>query len=298
MKILILGGDGMLGHQLMLSLQSHFNVRATLRQNSAAYQDYPLFQGKNHYFGVDVQSEDNLIRVLSDYKPDALINAVGFIKQRKIANEAIPNIEMNALLPHRLALLCQKWNTRLIHISTDCVFSGKKGNYSEQDISDAEDFYGKSKFLGEVDYPGCVTFRTSFIGLELARKTSLLEWFLKQQGEINGYCNAIYTGITTIEMANVCKHVLLNYPDLRGVWHVASEPISKYELLTRLQVLLKRDDIKIKPDKLFICDRSLQGYAFEKKTAYRIPDWNNMLKELVIQINQREVKYEEQSCSA
>lgn len=298
MKILILGGDGMLGHQLLLSLQNKYDVHVTLRQEKHAYQAFPMFHAKNSYFGIDVLRENDVARVMQDLKPAILINAIGLVKQRSIACEALPNLEVNALLPHRLAMLCEKYKTRFLHVSTDCVFSGRKGGYTEQDISDAEDYYGRSKYLGEVHYPHCLTVRTSFIGLELSRKTSLLEWFLAQTGEIKGFCRAIYSGITTQEMGNVVDMLLTRQPDLSGVWHVASEPISKYDLLMQLKNLLQRDDIIIKPDNDFICDRSLSGSAFEQKTGYRIPSWDAMLKQLAEQIQQREADQVRLACSA
>ena len=287
MKILILGGDGMLGHQLFLSLQKSHDVRVTLHHGVEFYKKYNIFHPSNSYFNIDVRYDNNLLPIFSDFKPQVLINAVGLVKQRNSAIEAIPNIEINTLLPHRLALFCKEFNTRFVHISTDCVFSGRKGAYIESDISDAEDLYGKSKFLGEVSAPHCVTLRTSFIGLELSRKTSFLEWFLAQKGKIKGYRRAIYTGVTTLEMSNIIEAILSQHTHLTGIWHVASDLISKYDLLIQLKMLLDRDDIIIKPDDDFICDRSLDGRAFAEVTGYQVPDWDRMLDQIVFQIKQR-----------
>lgn len=287
MKILILGGDGMLGHQLLMSLRQRHDVRVTLRQNENAYQAFQLFNSSNSYFGVDVCSDDKLKWVLSDFKPQAVINAVGVIKQRQAANEAIPNIEINALFPHRLANLCEAHQARLIHFSTDCVFSGKTGNYTEKDLSDAKDYYGKCKYLGEVSGPHCLTLRSSVIGIELSRKASLIEWFLAQRGSIKGFRRAIYTGLTTQEMSRVIEMLLVDYPKLSGLWHVSSQAINKYELLCQFSNLLGRQDVTISPNDDFICDRSLLCEPFTVLTGYQSPSWEIMLNELANQVKQQ-----------
>ena len=186
MRLLILGGDGMLGHQLLKSLAPRHEVRVTLRQDMEAYAAYQLFDNANSYTGIDVRSLERLAEVLADFRPEAVINAVGIVKQRPTAKESIPSLEINSLLPHRLAVLCKAIGARLIHLSTDCIFSGKKGNYQESDPSDAEDLYGKTKFLGETQENHCLTLRTSIIGRELSRNKSLLEWFLAQRRHNQG----------------------------------------------------------------------------------------------------------------
>ncbi|EKD71147.1 MAG: hypothetical protein ACD_46C00263G0006 [uncultured bacterium] len=287
MKILILGGDGMLGHQLFLNLKKNHVVFTTLRQDTAAYKHYQLFDHHNSYFKIDVCRESDIKRVIDDVQPQVIINAVGIVKQRDSAKEFIPSLEINALFPHRLARLCEEYKIRMIHFSTDCVFSGRQGKYTENDPSDAEDLYGKSKHLGELYDKHCVTIRSSIIGLELARKTGLIEWFLAQRGIIKGFRRAIYSGLTTQEMNRVIECILIQYPDLYGVWHVSSEFINKYELLMRLAKKLGRNDIEIQPDDKFICDRSLIGAAFKKATGYQAPSWDMMLDELAHQIKQR-----------
>jgi dTDP-4-dehydrorhamnose reductase len=188
MRILILGGDGMLGHQLYRHFSREHEARVTLRQDLAVYQQlFPLFNERNAYAGIDVRSLERLVEVISDFRPEIVLNAIGIVKQRSTSKESIPSIEINALLPHRLAVLCSAIGARLIHYSTDCVFSGRKGNYQETDPSDAEDLYGKSKFLGEVHERHCITLRSSIIGRELSRKTSLFEWFLSQSGTVRGF---------------------------------------------------------------------------------------------------------------
>jgi dTDP-4-dehydrorhamnose reductase len=173
---------------------------------------------------------------------------------------------------------------RFVHMSTDCVFAGTKGRYTEDDVSDATDLYGRSKYLGEVCDEGCITLRTSIIGLELARKASLIEWYLAQRGVIRGFDRAIYTGFTTAEMARVIERVLTRHPDVSGVWHVASEPISKYALLVGLTRRLGRDDLSVERDTDFVCDRSLDASPFRERTDYVPPSWESMLDELAQQI--------------
>ncbi len=288
MRILVLGGDGMLGHQLLDQFEDRHEMAVTLRRERDAYQSFPrLSDNGGVYLGVDVRHRSQLQNVLADFLPEAVINAVGIIKQRDEAHASVPSLEINALFPHLLAQDCASAGARLIHMSTDCVFSGDRGNYVESDDSDARDLYGRTKFLGELNSQHCVTLRTSIIGLELSRKTSLIEWFLAQRGTIKGYTKAIYSGFTTMEMGRVIERVLTKHTELSGLWHVASRPISKYELLRLLADKLARADIAIEPDDTFICDRSLLGSRFEKATGYRPPDWDDMLEELSTMIQSR-----------
>jgi dTDP-4-dehydrorhamnose reductase len=288
MRILILGGDGMLGHHLLLHLQDNHETKVTLRRELGAYEPYRLFTPENSYPGVEVRNGDRMLEVVSDFQPEAIVNAVGIVKQRGAAKEAIPSLEVNSLLPHRLAVLCKAIGARLVHMSTDCVFSGRRGGYTDNDVADAEDLYGRTKLLGEVAEPGCVTLRTSIIGLELSRKTGLIEWFLAQRGEIKGFRRAVYTGLTTAEMSRVIERVLVEHPDLSGVWQVASAPINKYDLLTRFSEILGRDDVTIVPDEAVKVDRSLVSVAFEEATGYSAPGWDEMLKELGAEVRQRQ----------
>lgn len=287
MKILVLGGDGMLGHQMLKHFTSHHEVRVTLRQDFSQYCAYKLFNSSNAYYGVDVRSYERLTEVFADFQPDAVINAVGIVKQRSCSRESIPGLELNSLLPHKLSLLCKLAGARLVHISTDCVFSGEKGNYVESDIPDATDLYGRSKVLGELTDAHCITLRTSIIGLELARKKSLVEWYLAQKGEIKGFKKAVYTGVSTSEMARIIEFVLLKFPQLHGIWHVASKPINKYDLLKMLTEKLQRKDVTLQADIDFVCDRSLVGDEFSMRTGYVVPGWNDMINELVTDIKAR-----------
>lgn len=293
MRILVLGGDGMLGHQLLKSLQGKHDVRVTLRQPLAVYLRHNIFTPQNSYAEVNVQRPDDLSPIISDFQPQAVINAVGIVKQSHLAKEIIPSLEVNALFPHRLALMCKTVNARMIHMSTDCIFSGRKGNYAEIDVSDAEDIYGRTKYLGEVHEQHCVTIRSSIIGLELSRKTSLIEWFLAQTGTIKGFKRAFYSGLTTLEMSRLIEAILTRYTDISGVWQVSSATvINKYDLLTLFAKLLGRTDITIQADEEFFCDRSLQGQRFCQATGYQPPSWEYMLKELAVQVNtSREKSY-------
>lgn len=283
MKVLVLGGDGMLGHRLIEHLRPRHDVRATLRQDAAAYARYGLFPAESSYFGVDVRSLERLAEVFADFRPDAVVNAVGIVKQRPSAHDAIPSLEINSLLPHRLSVLCRGVGARLVHVSTDCVFNGARGMYRDDDPSDALDLYGKSKYLGEVGDPGCITLRTSIIGLELARKTGLVEWFLAQTGTIRGFRRAIFSGFTTAELSRVIEMLLVRHPDASGVYHASSDPIRKYDLLVGLRDRLGRD-VEIVPDEDFHCDRSLDSSRFRAQFGYTPPAWDQMLDELAGEI--------------
>lgn len=273
----------MLGHQLLRSLAPNHEVRVTLRENAGAYSACALFGQANAYFGVDVRATERLLEVLADFRPLWIINAIGIVKQRREAEERGLSIEINALLPHRLAMMGAAIGARLIHMSTDCVFSGRKGSYRESDIPDADDIYGKTKYLGEVSGENCLTLRTSIIGRELNRRTSLLEWFLAQAGPIKGYRRAIFTGFTTMEMSRIIEMMITRHPRASGVYQVSSDPISKFELLGLFRERLNHR-IQIDPDDEFTCDRSLDSSRFRREFDYRPPDWGAMIEELKEQL--------------
>ncbi len=279
MRILILGGDGMLGHQLLRQWEGRHEVRVTLRRDSGAYKDFGLFHSTNSYHGIDVVRTEELLGVLADFRPQAVVNAVGIVKQQSAAKESIPSIEINALLPHRLAMLCKAVGARFVHMSTDCVFSGKKGNYREEDPSDAEDLYGRSKYLGEVHESHCLTLRTSIIGTELDRRKSLLEWFLAQKGPVKGYQKAIFSGLSTIEMSRAIERLLMQYPQASGLYHVSSAPITKLDLLTKIKERMGLT-VQIDPDASVCIDRSLDSSRFQREFGYTPPTWDEMTKEL------------------
>lgn len=279
MRFLILGGDGMLGHQLYKQLRASHDARVTLRQDLATYRDCRLFDGGHTYPGVDARHTGMLEKVLADFSPEVVVNAIGIVKQRADAKDSIASIEINALLPHRLALLCGAVGAQLIHLSTDCVFSGRDGNYSETSAPDPEDLYGRTKLLGEVQDKGCLTLRTSIIGPELRRKTGLFEWFLAQSGTVKGYRNAVFSGFTTLEMSRIIERLAVKFPRAHGLYHVSSAPISKYELLLLIKHKLELG-VEVVPDDAFRCDRSLESSRFRAEFGYRPPAWDQMIEEM------------------
>jgi dTDP-4-dehydrorhamnose reductase len=287
MRILVFGGDGMLGHALLRAYRGRHELFATYRQDASAYPATSIGEGVDSLFGVDVRSLQDVVGAVAAARPDAVVNAVGIVKQRPTAKESIPSLEVNALFPHRLSEVCRAAGARVVHLSTDCVFSGRKGSYREEDEADAADLYGRSKLLGELREPHCLTLRTSIIGLELSRKKSLVEWFLAQRGPIKGYRRAIYSGLTTAEMARAIEHMLLEAPEVSGLWHLASKPIDKYDLLCRLKTRLRLTDVEVAPDDQFVCDRSLDSSALMERVSYRVPAWDAMLDELAGEIEAR-----------
>ena len=286
MRILILGGAGMLGHELFRQLRERHESRVTLRQSLAAYSSCGLFDAGNAYSDVDVCAPDRAQQVLADFRPDVVVNAVGIVKQRPESHDAILSLEVNSLLPHRLALDCRAIGARLIHLSTDCVFSGDRGGYSEADRPDPLDLYDRSKLLGEVTEPNAVTLRTSMIGLGLYRKTNLVDWFLAQKGRVRGYRNAVFSGLTTAEMARVIAMLIDKHPKASGLYHLSAAPISKLDLLTRLRDRLGRD-VEIVPVDEPRIDRSLDSTRFRRDFAYAPPTWDEMLAELADQIRRQ-----------
>lgn len=280
MRILILGGDGMLGHRLFHHLGGQHDVRVTLRRELAAYHDYRLFTKTSAYAGIDMGDMERLRKVVSEFQPEAMVNCVGVVKQREEGRSAIPNIEINALLPHRLAQLAQVVGARLIQMSTDCVFSGRRGSYRETDPSDADDLYGRAKLLGEVIEGSCLTIRTSIIGRELSRKQGLLEWFLSQRGRsVKGFRHAIFSGFTTAEMSRIIEKMLTAHPRASGLYHVSAEPISKYELLRKINEAFGLN-ITVVPEDEPRCDRSLDSTRFRREFGYHSPAWDAMVSEL------------------
>lgn len=280
MKILILGGAGMLGHQLWRTLHADHEVWVTLRKPVSHYGEHTLFDHSRAFTGVDVGNPDTLESIFRSVRPEAVVNCIGIIKQLKEAKDPMLSLSINSILPHRISRLCDLVGARMIHISTDCVFSGRKGCYKETDVSDAEDLYGRTKFLGEVHEPHAVTLRTSIIGRELETRSGLIEWFLSQNGmAINGFCKAIYTGFTTHELARIIHSVLFRHTELGGLWQVSSDPINKFDLLEVARPLFAWKG-QITPDESFVCDRSLDSTRFRLKTGYQPPTWQAMLAEL------------------
>jgi dTDP-4-dehydrorhamnose reductase len=274
MKVLIIGVTGMLGSALhqVFAPDARFETWGTLRHSSALR----FFAERDHarlLHGVDTGDQDALVSTLNRVRPDVVINAVGVIKQLAVANDPLLVLPVNAIFPHRLAGLCDLAGARLIHVSTDCVFSGRRGNYTESDASDAEDLYGKSKHIGEVhDRPHVITLRTSGIGHELNSRHGLLEWFLGESGPVRGYSQAIYTGLPWVELARVIREYVFPRPDLSGLYHVSSDPISKLDLL-RIVAKVYCKQIEIQPDDSVRIDRSLDSARFRTGTGYVPAAW-------------------------
>jgi dTDP-4-dehydrorhamnose reductase len=277
MKVLILGGDGMFGHVLFRELRQAHEARVTLRRPLAAYGG--AFAESDAFGGVEVRGSERVVELIAQFRPAAVVNAIGIVKQRPEAEEAIESIEVNALLPHRLAAACRKARARLIQLSTDCVFSGAEGGYREADAPSPVDLYGHTKLLGEVGGEGALTLRTSMIGLGLSRKVGLVDWFLAQQGRVHGYRNAIFSGLTTRALARVIRLLLEEHPGASGLYHVSAAPISKYELLVALRERLSRS-IEIVPADEPRIDRSLDSGRFRGAFAWQPPAWDAMLDEL------------------
>lgn len=281
MRALVLGGSGMLGHQVCRVLSERTETWATFRDEPARHEQYNFISRKHALGGVYAEDVASVRSALESVKPDAVINCIGIVKQRDKARQAIPSIQVNALFPHQLADLCQEHTTRLVQISTDCVFSGLRGAYTEADVPDPVDLYGRTKLLGELNRPGCLTLRTSIIGWQLNTFTSLLSWFSQQRGQrIKGYQRSIYSGLSTRVLANLISDLIETRPDLTGLYQVASEPISKYDLLITLRDKLGWDDVEIEPDDNFFCDRSLVGTRFSVATGWKAPNWDEMLSGL------------------
>jgi len=275
LKVLVLGGSGMLGHKVFQVLDRRFETYATFR----AFRSFPVYKDRAQVIdGVDATDFTSVIRAFVQARPDVVINCIGIVKQCYVPTSSF--VHVNALFPHQLADLCKATGTRMFHISTDCVFSGDKGGYTEADIPDAQDINGRTKLLGEINSsPGCLTIRTSVIGRDSTSAKGLLEWFLKREGKVTGYKNVIYSGFTTQALAQIIGDLIVHYPDMAGLYQIASEPISKYDLLIKIRDAMHLAHEIIAFDTP-VCDRSLDATAFIERTNYTIPTWDEMIAEL------------------
>lgn len=280
MRVLVLGASGMLGNAVLrlFAQSSGCQVFGSVR-SSGALRLLPDDVHSNVISGVDVENLDSLTRLFANVHPDIVINCIGLVKQLAEADDPLAAIPINAMLPHRLARLCEVAGARLVHISTDCVFSGSKGMYKEADASDAKDLYGRSKYLGEVDYPHAITLRTSIIGHELDGARSLVGWFLAQQGSVKGFKHAIFSGLPTVEIARIIRDYVIPHPELHGLYHVSAEPINKYDLL-RLVAQVYEKNIEIVPDDKFTIDRSLDSSRFRALSGYSPPIWSELVSKM------------------
>ena len=268
----------MLGHKLIQVLQKRFEVWTTVRADFEEFINLGMINSEKVFSNVEIENFDAVQKAFSISKPDVVINAVGIIKQLPSSREVIKTLKINSIFPHQLAQLVQTSGARLITISTDCVFNGRKGNYREEDISDAEDLYGKSKNLGEVLAPNCLTLRTSIIGRELRTSYSLVEWFLSNRSKkVKGFTEAIYSGFPTVIFAEIILDLIENHKHLQGLYHVSSETISKFDLLCLLKRFYKVP-IDIEPFAEFRIDRSLNSTKFRKETGFVPLGWEEMVE--------------------
>lgn len=279
MRILVLGATGMLGNAIFrfLSKDKQHQVYGTARNYSNLLAHFSDNNKQKIITNVDILDHDSLTDTVAQVYPDVVINCIGVIKQLSISSNPLHTIPINTLLPHRLAKLCQISHARLVHISTDCVFSGKKGGYTEDDFPDAYDLYGRSKLLGEVDYPNAITLRTSIIGHEIIGNKSLVNWFLNQTQPVNGFRRAVFSGLPTVELAHIINKYILPNDELHGLYHVASEPISKYTLLCLISEVYQKS-IEIIPNDEIVIDRSLNSDKFKNTTNYSSPKWVDLVK--------------------
>lgn len=278
MRVLVLGASGMLGNAVLRVMHEKQNlaVFGTVRSNNVPHQ-FSKEIANTIITGCDVSDHDALVTLFAKVRPDVVVNCIGLIKQLADVDDPLITLPINAMLPHRLASLCALVGARLVHMSTDCVFSGTKGSYTENDISDATDLYGKSKYIGEVNYPHAITLRTSIIGHELQTSHGLIGWFLSQQGSCKGFKRAIFSGLPTVVLAKVIRDVVLPRPELTGVYHVAAKPISKYDLL-QLVAEIYGKTIEILPDDNLVIDRSLNADRFNSATEYVVPEWADLVR--------------------
>jgi len=278
-KVIVLGASGMLGHRLCCELAPDFDVAATVRSPSALPAGV-LDERVRLLSGVTAEDFQSLVAAVAAVRPDVVVNCIGIIKQVAAAADPVPSISVNALLPHRLAELSSAAGAHFVHVSTDCVFSGRKGGYTEQDVPDPVDLYGRTKQLGEVSREGATTLRTSMIGRELRTAYGLLEWFLSQKGgTVHGFTRAIYSGFTTAALSREIGALIRRDSPLDGIWHVAADPINKYDLLTQIRDAFGLH-VTIEPDDDFFCDRSLDDRRYRAETGSSHPLWPDMIDEL------------------
>ncbi len=280
MKILVIGGGGMLGHKLVQVWRNVFDVRTTVRGKYADLEKYKIYELGRVYESIDVADIAAIEKIVGEFRPAVIVNAVGIIKQLPSAQNVIEMLRINSIFPHQLAELAGKYEARLITVGTDCVFDGAKGNYTEEDTPNATDLYGKSKNLGEVAAVGCLTLRTSIIGRELHSAHSLVEWFLSNEGRtVRGYANAIYTGFPTVIFAEILTDVILNHPQMHGLYQVSSAPIDKYELLELIRDAYGAK-IEIERFEDFVIDRSLNSEKFRAAAGFQPLDWQEMIERM------------------
>lgn len=280
-KVLILGGTGMLGHILLrqLSTKPDLDVYATVRSLRGLPENYVSRYKAKIRSDVDADNFDTVIRALASTQPDIVINCIGLIKQIPLAHDPLTAITVNAQLPHRISLVCRAAGAKMIHISTDCIFDGKKGLYKEDEIATPEDLYGRTKQLGEVNYPHCITLRTSIIGHELKGRHGLVEWFLSNDDKVRGYTRAVFSGLPTIELSRIISDYVLHNNELSGTYNVSTAPVAKFDLLKLITARYKKE-IEIEPYEDFFIDRSLDSSLFQSMTGYAPPSWEALVERM------------------
>jgi dTDP-4-dehydrorhamnose reductase len=281
MRILILGASGLIGHKLLQELSMDFEVFGTLHKSKDSYGNISLFSGHNIIDNVNVAEFEVLKGILYAVNPDIILNCVGITKRKDEINDSFTALTINSVFPHQLANWAKNKGKRIIHFSTDCVFDGKVGNYDETSLTTAEDIYGRTKALGEIRYDHTLTIRSSFIGQELFGKTELLEWFLSQKGkQIKGFKNTLYSGVSTIFMARAVIKIIINYPNLSGLYNLAPEKaISKYDLIC---IAREAYDINVDiiSDEEHVHLPTLDGSKLRNEICLTIPSWQEMMIEL------------------
>lgn len=283
-RILLLGASGMVGHKAWQIFRERFTeVFATVRKPRAHYAHLPLFQSADAsrlIDGMDLLEPTNVLPVLNEIKPEVVFNCVGLTFRRSDSPSAEAHIRVNALLPHVLNRWCVENSGRMISLSTDCVFTGRDGGYTEDSVTDARDAYGRSKALGEVESPNALILRTSVVGREIEYKTELLEWFLSHQGkQVKGFRKAIFSGVGTPFLAQTVADLIEKYPELNGIYQVASEPISKFDLLMKARTVFGVD-VDIVPDDAYVAKKNLNGAKFERATGIKVPSWDDMMMQI------------------
>jgi dTDP-4-dehydrorhamnose reductase len=280
MKVLVIGATGMLGYSLFSNLSdySELDVYGTVRS----------IKGKEFFFteklnklitNVDVSNISALETAIANVKPNIVINCIGLIKQHGISKQHVDAISINSLLPHQIAASCDRFDAKLIHFSTDCVFTGNKGDYLESDMPDAQDLYGKSKCLGEVNYAPHLTLRTSIIGHELSSNVSLIDWFLSQDGNTKGFSKAIFSGLPTCVIAKIIAENILPHTDVTGLYQLSVDPIDKYSLLKLVSSIYDKK-IDIKESTELVIDRSLNSQRLRDEINFQVPAWDTLISEM------------------
>jgi dTDP-4-dehydrorhamnose reductase len=284
LRVLVMGGSGMLGHRMLETLSGRYPTYATFRGGRRPSREtgdfFSGFDAERLIPGVDARRFDTVEACLDRVRPDVVVNCIGLVKQLPEGSDPVVAVELNSLFPRRLAGACVSRGLRLVHVSTDCVFSGARGNYAESDPPDARDLYGLSKLLGEPSGPGCVTLRTSIIGRELSRTTGLLEWVLSRRGDaVNGYSNAFWSGLTTEALSKVVSELIAGHSLAGGLYHVSSEPVSKFGLIVKINEALGLG-MEVTPVQEPREDRTLDSRRFRTESGIQVPGLDGMIEAL------------------